>query len=375
MNWQSDDNEDLPLVVNRMDRSFKWNYLIFFIFQVLIFLYWPLIFDFTSKELGSDKEAEILQREKKKQQALVTANEESSFDKVLDTALRYDRQGKRVLAATLFEQLLKQAAQSTNYNKQIAALLPRAADFYSKGKEIPAEQIEVLYQDAYLALKKVHGPDYYDYENVHRGLEKLYVSQKRYKEASMQTRMLLEFYRRYYKDSTESQYTFLYPTTIRLGNLLMAAGEPDKARKVYPAALKMTRDKGLPVNAIEKFIAKTYENDGNTPEYITTLPDGPASMMGARIGLVAPDSLPDFKTEAGDLKSAIESLPMEGIYIEELLDKEDSLIINGYADNNKAIARYMRLIDQEVAEPTLNWIKGDERNNMKVSSFSLKLEK
>jgi len=98
-------------------------------------------------------------------------------------------------------------------------------------------------------------------------------------------------------------------------------------------------------------------------------------MMGARIGLVAPDSLPDFKTEAGDLKSAIESLPMEGIYIEELLDKEDSLIINGYADNNKAIARYMRLIDQEVAEPTLNWIKGDERNNMKVSSFSLKLEK
>ena len=73
--------------------------------------------------------------------------------------------------------------------------------------------------------------------------------------------------------------------------------------------------------------------------------------------------------------SALRNISIQGIIIESISENEDSITINGYTQSNQKIALYMRAIQNEIAEPNLNWIKSDERNNMKVSSFSLKLKK
>jgi hypothetical protein len=73
--------------------------------------------------------------------------------------------------------------------------------------------------------------------------------------------------------------------------------------------------------------------------------------------------------------SALKKLSVEGIVVEKIFEDESGITINGYTQNNQKIALYMRLIQSEIAESNLNWIKSDERNNMKVSSFSLKLKR
>ena len=73
--------------------------------------------------------------------------------------------------------------------------------------------------------------------------------------------------------------------------------------------------------------------------------------------------------------SALKKLSVEGVVVEKIFEDESSITIIGYTQSNQKIALYMRLIQSEIAEPKLNWIKSDERNNMKVSSFSLKLKK
>jgi Fimbrial assembly protein (PilN) len=368
----SNHSEDLPQVVERVDRSFNWKLLILAISLIAVIVYWPLLYEFASKQIESSGQAETSQTGEKNEQMLADAEDSSSFDNVLDTALRYDREGKRVLAATLFQELLRQAAQNPGYNEHIAALLPRAADFYSKGDEIPAEQVEILYQDAYHAIKQIHGPDYYDYENVHWGLEKHYLSLGRFEEAALQTSMLLEFYRRYYKDNKDSQYAFIRPTTIRFGDNLLAAGQNVRARQAYQAALKMTRERGQPISAIEERIAKTYQQEEAVPSSMMETPKMPASIAANTPSVTPANSLAN---SGSDLKKAIEAISMGGIYIEQVLEKDDSLIIIGYADDNKTVASYMRLIQNEVAEPTLNWVKREERQQLTVSGFSIRLPK
>jgi uncharacterized transporter YbjL len=73
--------------------------------------------------------------------------------------------------------------------------------------------------------------------------------------------------------------------------------------------------------------------------------------------------------------SAIKKFSVEGVVVEKIFEDDSSITIIGYAQSNQKIALYMRLIHSEIAEPNLNWIKSDERNKMKVSSFSLKLKK
>ncbi len=361
--------EDIPVIVERVDRSVNWNFLIAVIVLVIVVINWPLMVEYVSTQIDADKSSEV-SRERDKQQARSTAEDFAGFKKILDTALRYDREGKRVLAAALFRQLLSEAARNPGYNKETAALLPRAADFFSKGSEIPAEQVEILYQDAYLAIKKVHGPNYYDYENVHRGLEKHYLSLDRFREAAVQTRMLAEFYRRYHKDNEDAQFALLQPTTIRLGHNLLAARQHADARKVYQAALLMTRKRGQPVSVIEGFIRQTYE-DKNAGAAASTEPVKTPAGMGTDIPVIitAPVS------SVPDLKKAIRSLSLDGIHIEELVDKENGITINGYADNPGTVGKFMRLLQQEIGEPTLNWVKSVTRNQKTVSGFSMRLKK
>jgi type IV pilus assembly PilN-like protein len=73
--------------------------------------------------------------------------------------------------------------------------------------------------------------------------------------------------------------------------------------------------------------------------------------------------------------SALKKLSVEGVVVEKIFEDDSSITIIGYAQSNQKIALYMRLIHSEIAEPNLNWIKSDERNKMKASSFSLKLKK
>jgi len=368
----SNEYEDYPQVIVRVDHSSNWKVLILAAAVIAVIMFWPRFYKFVSIQIDQIKQAEIQYPSNENEQEIADMVRPVSFDEVLDAALRYDRVGDRKQAESLFRKLLMQAAKNTKYTEQMVALFPRAADFYSKGDEIPAEQVEYLYLDALDAIKKFHGTDYYDYENVHRGLEKHYLSHGRYKKAAFQTEMLLEFYRRYYKDNKDTQYALIKPTTIRLGHNLLAAGQNAKARDVYQSALLMTRKRDQPVSAIEEFIKKTYQQGEDIPSTITVTPQIPAS-IGANIPSVTSD--PSSVGATDDIKNAIKAISLDGIYIEQLQENDDHINIIGYADDNKTVAKYMRLIYESVGEPTINWVEHEEREQRPVSAFSIKMKK
>ncbi len=358
------------MVVERRERTVNWRVLIPAIVIIVIVVTWSLLSDFASEQLESIKQTERNQVKEDSKALPRDDKNASGFEDVLHTALRYDREGKRVLAATLFKELLSQAAQNPGYNEEVARLLPRAADFFRRGNEIPKEQVEILYQDAYLAIKQVHGPDYYDYENVHRGLEKHYLAQGRFTEAALQTRMLLEFYRRYHKNNKDAQYALMQPTMVRLGNNLLAAGQHADARRVYKSALRMARAKGGPVKAIETFIRRTYEDEKAAPASGTEAAGMPAS-MGGDISLV----IPATRSTDNELKKAIRALSANGIHIEQLRETDNDVTIVGYADDNKAVGKYMQLIQKKISAPALDWVRRGDRDQKTISEFSIRLKK
>ncbi len=384
--------KDYPQVVERVGRSYNWRVILLSASLVAVFFLLPLLYEFISKQIELAKQTEVLEASKEKKQEIPESDHPATFDEILDTALRYDRQGNRKQAEILFNELMRQAARNTNYVEQMVVLFPRAADFYSKGNEIPAKEVENLYLDALDAIKHFHGNDYYDYENIYLGLEKHYISQGRHKEAATQIKYLLEFYKRYYKNK-DTQYSFIQPTTIRLGHTLLAAGQNIEARNVYKTVLEMAKTKGRSVSIIEKFIKNTYQNEQAPPSSINGTPRVPAS-IGANLSLVRPSSIietprvpasidanispapaPSSTSTGKDTISAIKALSQEGVYIEQLQEKDDRINIIGYAADNKTIARYMRLIHKEVGEPTLNLIKQEEREQKKVSAFSIAIKK
>ena len=366
------DPDGYPQVVERVDNSFNWKLFILAVSLVAVILYWPLLYEYVSNQIELTRQAEIQQPSKKNKPEPPVNVHPVSFEEVLDAALRYDREGDRKQAEILFHELLSQAARNTGYNEQMVALFPRAADFYSKGDEIPAEQVENLYLDAIDAINQFHGKDYYDYENVYRGLEKHYLSLERYKEAAIQTRLLLEFYRLYYKDNRDTLFMFIMPTTIRLGHNLLAAGQNAESRNAYQTALKIARSRHRPISAIEEFIKKTYQQGEGIPSTMTGTPRMPAS-IGVNIPSVTPD--PSSADATKDIKGAIEAISLDGIYIEQLQENNDRIDIIGYADDNKTVAKYMRLLQDKVGGPTLNWVKREERGKKYVSAFSIKMER
>jgi len=361
-----------PQVVERIDRSLNWRVILLAASLVAVIFLLPILYEFISNQIELARQAEILQASKDKKHDNPESVQPVTFKDILHTALLYDQQGNRRQAEILFHELMRQAARNTSYNEQMVALFPRAADFYSKGNEIPAKEVENLYLDALDAIKRFHGNDYYDYENVYRGLEKHYISQGRHKKAATQTKYLLEFYRRYYKDKN-TQYAFVQPTTIRLGHNLLAAGQNIEARNVYKLALARAKTRGKSVSVIEKFIKKTYQQqqEQEHTSSIVEIPQVPASIDARNSTAPAPLSTSTGK----DIISAIKALSQEGVYIEQFQEKDDRINIIGYADDNKSIAKYMRLIHKEVGEPTLNFLKQEEREQKKVSAFSIAMKK
>ncbi len=181
----------------------------------------------------------------------------ASFDEVLEFALRSERKGDRQAAHLAFQSLLRQLAAAGIHNERSAAVLPRAASFYSKGDELSPAKVENLYLGALESIERVHGDTYYDYETVYSGLEELYLSLNRFEEAVYQTQLLLGFYRRYYQDES-TLMAFVAPTTVRLGHNLMRAERNTEARDAYLVAIEMWRSLGQPTSFIESFVEATY---------------------------------------------------------------------------------------------------------------------
>ena len=170
------------------------------------------------------------------------------------------------MANLAFQELLRQVASNRVHSEQSAALFARAAAFYSKGSELAVSDVEKLHLLALEAIDQVHGENYYDYENVHRGLEKLYLSQ-------------------------------------------------------------------------------------------THLP-----------GETRPDS-------NGNLRGAVEAVQMDGIVVEQIREDEDRITIIGFADDNKRVAGYLRLLKDQVSRPDLNLVASGRRQQKTVSEFSISIKK
>jgi len=324
------------------NHQFNWKFLVVIPAVLSIVYFWPQLV-----EVLSDLEQiprTVLTTADTEKEVVAETPRQASFDEVLGHALRSERQGDRQMAHLAFQQLLKKVASASIHTEQSAALLPRAAAFYSKGDELRVAEVESLYLQALKAIDQVHGENYYDYENAHWGLEKLYLSLARYDEAVFQTRLLLDFYRRYYKDES-TQHAFVAPTTVRLGHHLMKAGRNIEARDAYHAAVELWRSVGQPTSAIEAFIETTY------------LP-----------GETRSDS-------TGNLKAAIEAIQMDGITVEQISEDDNRVTIAGFADDNTRVAAYLRLLKDQLSKPELNFVESGRRQEKTVSEFSIAMKK
>ncbi len=184
-----------------------------------------------------------------------------SFEKRLEAALFAELHKNRIYAHQLFQELLEEATGFPKTDPRVPSILARAAGFYLKGKEIPQKEVESLFLEAIRAIGNVHDQVYYDYENMHRGLEQLYLSMGRYREAADQTRRLVDFYQRYHTNK-DTRYALVLPTMVRLGDNRALAGQVEAARKAYKSALEMVKSRGSNsffVNGIEERINKLNE--------------------------------------------------------------------------------------------------------------------
>ncbi|MDH3387580.1 MAG: PilN domain-containing protein [Gammaproteobacteria bacterium] len=293
-----------------------------------------------------------------------------TIDELLDQALRSERNGDRQMAHLTFQELLRQVVADGIHCKRPAAVFPRAASFYRKRDVLPPAEVENLYRQALAAITQVHDENYYDLENIHRGLEGFYRSQNRYDEAVVQTRLLLDFYRRYYPDEG-TRYGFVTPTTVRLGQNLMLAGRITEAREAYLAAIALKRSRGQPTSAIEAMVAATYQ------------PAAPASSMtNNRVfpkdpGLTnqAGSNPAASSGPSGNLKAKLEALQLDGVTVEQINEDDSRFTIVGFAKDNVRIAACMRLLDKEVGKPALNLVQKGHRQEKSVSEFSIAMKK
>lgn len=332
------------------DRLFNWQFLAGIALLVFLVLYWPEIAGFIEHVTAPPEEPEeVAVRPIEKQPP--------GFEEQLRQALDFARKGARTEAHDIYTRLLAETIDPTDR----AALLPRAAGFYLNGTELSNQEIELLHQEAFLAIQAVHPNNYYDYENVHRGLEKLYVSQNRYEEAAVQTRFIIAFYDRYYEDE-DTRYLFKQPTTIRLANHMKAKGDIEGARLVYQQALEMTKAKGLSTMAVEAMLTNL-----DLPEGAEPVPLGPQ--------LVAPPGLPPFPKPQRDIRQRIESVSVTGLTVERIEDNMSHFKIRGYANDNTAIAAYMRALHEKVNRPRLQVAEERDIDGQTVAAFTITVAK
>ena len=76
----SNDSEDVPRVVERVNLSFNWNLPVLVISLIAVVVYWPLLFEFASKQIDSVGQAETSQTSEKNKQTPVVVDDFSGID-------------------------------------------------------------------------------------------------------------------------------------------------------------------------------------------------------------------------------------------------------------------------------------------------------
>ena len=66
---------------------------------------------------------------------------------------------------------------------------------------------------------------------------------------------------------------------------------------------------------------------------------------------------------------------MDGIVVEQIREDEDRITIIGFADDNKRVAGYLRLLKDQVSRPDLNLVASGRRQQKTVSEFSISIKK
>ncbi len=335
---------------------------------LMIVIFWPWITEFSANF------SNILQNTPTglpgKKEVTTLDSHGAGFDELLETALRSERKGDRQAAHRAFQSLLRGLAVAGVHNQRSAAVLPQAASFYRKGDELSPAKVENLYLGALESIQRVHGDTHYDYETIHWGLEKLYLSLNRFDEAVHQTRLLLNFYQRYYPDES-TLLAFAAPATVRLGHNLMKAGRNTEARDAYLAAMEMWRSLGQPISFIEPFVEATYlpaKPESNSIGAKKTTPD-----TRVKDKLTNPHESAAASIE--NLKAAIEALTIDGVTVEQITEDDRRVTITGFAEDNRQIAAYLRLLKSQVSEPELNLVQSGSRQQKSVNEFSIRMNK
>ena len=76
-----------------------------------------------------------------------------------------------------------------------------------------------------------------------------------------------------------------------------------------------------------------------------------------------------------DIIDRIKSIAVEGVSIDEVVDKGREVTILGLAQDNKNLSGYMRALSREVGLPNLHYVKRDRQGDMPISRFSISIKK
>ncbi len=327
------------------DRLFTWPFILAALVMIFVVVTWPLPYDFLADLTASEEPT----AEETGEQTTVpneTKHQPEGADQLEQALLLagdHARRGERRDAHRLYQKLLGQVDDGNIPLERRIGVLVDAAGFYAEGNEGTPEQVEKLLFNAYVLVKRF--PDAaHNFEPIHLGLEELYLRQGRYLDAADQMRALLSHYQSAYGDQPDMLYFLAKPTTLRLAQHLLAAGNRESARGAYKMAIKMVQRRGESVSAIEELIAMTY------PGQVTTSLSSPVSP---------------------GLQAAIGEIATTGVKVEGMRVGGDQIAISGYAENNKQVARYLRMIQGKGGEPELKMVRAGMRDEQPVTEFAI----
>ena len=64
-----------------------------------------------------------------------------------------------------------------------------------------------------------------------------------------------------------------------------------------------------------------------------------------------------FSVQAGDLKTRIEAIKIDGLQVNDIEMEGDMITISGTARDNQLISKYLRELDKSAGAPNLEFIK------------------
>ena len=134
-------------------------------------------------------------------------------------------------------------------------------------------------------------------------------------------------------------------------------------RVVYDQVLERIRDRGQPVTHIEELIQKSYQPAAKRPTPTSAVLAFPREVSSSK------STSPDADWASVDLLTK-EILP-EGVYVETSYMRNGHIRVLGYADNHRAVAEYLRVIQANGGQPNVDSVKTEERNQRSVSAFSI----